>query len=97
MLASLSDPFICIGFITWFVFPINKITYAWRRHKELTLQNVGYKPRDAIQFLMRLIAMFECISYVSYVEYVGFGLEGKPHLISVGLKAFVNEWELSLL
>ena len=65
MLASLHDPFTCVGYMNWLIFPINKLTYTRRRFEELSLQNVDYKPRDKIQLLMRLIAMPECIRYAS--------------------------------
>lgn len=51
-------PFICIGFMNWFVFPINKLTHG---EDIKSLPNVDYNPRDEIQLLMRLIATPECL------------------------------------
>lgn len=65
MLASLNDPFTCIGYVNWLTFPINKLMYMRRRFEVLSLQNVDYKPRDKIQLLMRFVAMLECRCYAS--------------------------------
>lgn len=51
-------PFIRIGLMNWFVFPINKLTHG---EDIKSLQNVDYNPRDEIQLLMRLIAVPECL------------------------------------